>query len=160
MKFVTSERKQKHLKLSGNHFSGSWVKKTSRTTGHLLCPCDRGIVRTSPDSPPPPLLDTLLQEERSLSGHSPVSRDGHGSERRFTGCVDSKWTGKKNRCVLRFFLVSFVLFHEALEWLRKVPGSYSNFGTECSLHQHQNCCRFYCTYCIYWDSLQRELYEE
>jgi len=54
-------------------------------------------------------------------------------------------------------LVGFVLFYEAPGGRATVPCLYSKFRTECSRHQHQqNCFSRYCTYCIYWDRLQRE----
>lgn len=79
---------------------------------HLGLPCWILSILDAPSA--------LLQEEHYLSG--PVSGDGHSAERRFAGCVHSKrdWRGEKP-CVLRFFLVSFVLLYEAPSGCAEFP---------------------------------------
>lgn len=140
------------------NYENNWphicLRETEASYGHRqihLCFSHWSLI--DPGSP-----FTLLQEEHDLSGRG----DEHSAERRLTGCVYSKETGGGKLRVLRFFLVSFGMLYEALSDCAKLP-SCLILSLGQSAHYtstNRTCCSFYCTYCIYWDSLQRELYEE
>lgn len=65
---------------------------------------------------------------------------------------------EQNR-ISRLSLVSCVLSYEALSDCANFPRLTPNFGAECSRHQHQqNCCNFYCTYCVPSGTVSKESY--
>lgn len=130
-----------------------------RTTGHIFCPLETEAshghcqILSILDAPPLCSAPGGALQPREV-GMDTALRGGS-----LAACT-LKGLERRKLCVLRFFLVSFVLLYEALSDCAKFPCLTLTLG-QCSRHQHQqNCCSFYCTYCIYWDSLQRELYEE
>lgn len=138
---------------------------------------DRGAVRTLPDSPPSLLSGLWGACARLPPAALPVDPvEGHGTDWTFSchalknprdlsreGAGKKGAGGTKKTAPHHFYLIALVWSYEAPRGRAKFLRLALRCGTECSRHQHrQNRCSFYCTYCIYWDSLKekRELYEE
>lgn len=104
-----------------------------RTTGHIFCPLETEAsyghcqILSILDAP-------LLCSRRSTTAPS----EGMDTALRGGPLAACTLNGLEMRklCVLRFFLVSFVLLYEALS--DKVPMSYSNCGRECAHYTSTN----------------------